>query len=148
MATWVLWLALGLSQSVYERDLAEARTLLEQNRIEEALEPLGRAHASRPQAPEPLWMLAVAYLRLDRYDEGLPYAEALYRLNTGHVRAGLLLVTYYQRRGEVERALDVCRSLVEVEPRNPQVLHEEAMLALRVDDLERSRAAAVGMASS
>ena len=56
--------------------LTDARKLLEANRIEEALEPLRSALAASPDAPEALWMIALANLRLGRYDEGLPFAES------------------------------------------------------------------------
>jgi tetratricopeptide (TPR) repeat protein len=126
-------LALLLAQ---QDPLIDARKLLEANRIEEALEPLRSALAASPDAPEALWMIALAYLRLGRYDEGLPFAESMYRAASGRTRAGLLLAEYREALRKEGEAIAIYRSILLREPRNPEVLRRLGRVSLRSSDLE------------
>lgn len=116
--------------------LTDARKLLEANRIEEALEPLRSALAASPEAPEALWMMALAQLRLGRYEEGLPFAESLYRVASGRTRAALLLAEYRESLRQEGEAIAIYHSILQREPRNPEVLLRLGRISLRSSDLE------------
>jgi protein O-mannosyl-transferase len=124
----LLVLALFVAQ---QDPLTEAQKLLESNRIEEALVPLKTALAASPDAPEALWMTALAYLRLGRYEEGRPFAESLYRVAPGRTRAALLLGEYREALGKDGEAVAIYRSLLSREPRNPEVLRRLALVSMR-----------------
>lgn len=133
MVLLVLVLALFLAE---QDPLTEARKLLEADRIEEALGPLREALAASPDAPEALWMIGLAYLRLGRYHEGLPFAESLYRVASGRTRAALLLGEYREALGNDGEANAIYRSILQREPRNPEVLRRLALVSMRNSDLD------------
>lgn len=130
-----LLLALVLLASAQD-PLTEAKRLLEAGQVEEALEPLQRAVAASPDSPEILWMTGLAYLKLGRYKEGLVYAESLHRVVPGRARAGLLLAEYREALGRDDDAIAIYRSILEREPRNPEVLRRLALVSMRTSDLE------------
>ncbi len=129
-----LLVAAGPQETNYTADLTEARRLLESNRLRDALEPLGRALAKNPEAPEPLWMMAVAQLQLGRYEEGFPYARRLLQVAGGQIRSRLLVATYHEVRQEDEQAAALYRSILEEDAKNPEALQKLALLSLRQAD--------------
>ena len=134
-------------------DLAEARRLVEDGRIGEAAEHLEEVRRARPDDPAPLWMLAVARLRLGAFAEAAELGAALAALTPANPNGLFLRATALRELGEMDGAEAALREALDRDPAHPEARRDLALvLAARgrgaeaVRELEALRAEHPGRA--
>lgn len=109
-------------------DLAEARRLVEEGRIEAAAEHLEEVRRARPDDPGPLWMLAVARLRLGAFAEAAELGGALAALTPTNPNGLVLRAAALRELGEMEGAETALREALDRDPAHPEARRDLALL--------------------
>lgn len=109
-------------------DLAEARRLVEDGRIGEAAEHLEAVRRARPDDPAPLWMLAVARLRLGAFAEAAELGAALAALTPANPNGLFLRATALRELGEMDGAEAALREALDRDPAHPEARRDLALV--------------------
>ncbi len=123
-----------------EDPLASARQLLDEGRLEEAVPHLERARSARPEDPNPVWMLAVARLRLGHLEPAAELAGEVARLTPRSPNGPLLAGTALAALGRFDEAETALREAVARDPRNPEARRDLAALLARAGRVEEAMA--------
>jgi tetratricopeptide (TPR) repeat protein len=99
-----------------ERALARAESLLQVRRPEDALRELAGAAVAEPDNADVLYLMAVAYDRMDRTEDALRAAERTLALDPEYVQAYRLGCDVLLDLGRPDEALNAARRAVELEP--------------------------------
>ena len=118
--------------------LATARRLVEEGRIEEALPHLERARSIDRAAPQALWMLAVARLRLGDLPEAVSLAEEFGRLVPESPTGPLLRASALTALGQLSEAADSLREALTRDPRHPEARRDLAVVLGRLGERDEA----------
>lgn len=118
--------------------LATARRLVAEERLAEAVPHLEQARGADPRNPDPLWMLAVARLRLGDLQEAVSLAEAFGRLVPESPNGPLLRATALTALGQLPEAADSLREALTRDPRHPEARRDLAMVLGRLGEREEA----------
>ena len=129
----------GQQVDPYDARLVETRTLLNQDRPEEALQPLSEALRLRPDSVEALWLMGVLSLELGRFEEGVPHVAHLIELAPEETRPRLLLGSLLEILGRVDDAVAQYRQVLARDPYHRDALMVVGKLALQAEDEAAAR---------
>ena len=118
--------------------LDAARRLLDQDRLAEAVTHLEQARRDAPEDPDPLWMLAVARLRLGDFEEAARLAGAFAGLAPDHPGGPLLLAAAASALGRLDEAEAALREALVRAPGHPEARRELASLLARTGRREEA----------
>lgn len=124
----VLLLIQPMAMAQPAADLAEARRLAEAGRVAEAIPLLERARAARPDDPEPLWMLAVARLRVGDAETAAELARDFTTRVPGNANGPLLLASAARELGRLDEAESALEEALARDPRLPEARRDLALV--------------------
>lgn len=135
----LLLLAVASAAGAAQPDpLETARRLVSEGRLEEALPHLERARDAAAGDPDPLWMLAVARLRLGNFDEAVALAGQFGRLVPDSPTGPLLRASALTALGRLPEAEDALGEALARDPRHPEARRDLAVLMGRRGRLEEA----------
>ena len=115
-----------------------ARQLVAEGRLEEAVPHLERARDADPANPDPLWMLAVARLRLGDLPEAVSLSEEFGRLVPESPVGPLLRASALTALGRLSEAAEALGEALVRDPRHPEARRDLAILLGRQGRLEEA----------
>ena len=118
--------------------LATARRLVAEERLAEAVPHLEQARSADPLSPDPLWMLAVARLRLGDLPEAVSLAEEFGRLVPESPTGPWLRATALTALGRLPQAADSLREALTRDPSHPEARRDFAVLLGRLGEREEA----------
>ncbi len=121
--------AIELDPSLVDTRIKLGNACARLERTEEATAAYGAVLAAHPDHPAALLKQAAALISLERDAEAAPLLERLIALEPEHSEAMVRLATIYQRRGEVDRAVDVFRRVSRLDLRLPEAVQVRYRLA-------------------
>jgi tetratricopeptide (TPR) repeat protein len=116
-----------------------ASVLLQTGRFKEAEEQLILLHALRPKDQKILFNMGLLLYRLAQYPSAQDKLEQLLKINPFHLEACLLLASIHEEKGEMSKAVELCRQAYHIDTQSPAALYKLAR-ALDISG-ERSEAA-------
>ena len=111
-----------------EDPLGAARQLLDAGRLAEAVPHLERARQGNPRDPGPLWMLAVAWLRLGEFAESARRAAEFAALLPDNPNGPLLAASALNALGRLDEAEAALRETLARDPAHPEARRDLAVL--------------------
>lgn len=118
--------------------LTTARRLVEEGRIEDALTHLERARRINPADPQPLWMLAVARLRLGDFAEAAALAGEFSQLVPENTTGPLLRAGALTALGRLPEAEVALREVLALDPHHPEARRDLAVVLGRLGEREEA----------
>ena len=137
-APWLLVLVLATPAGAQTDPLTTARRLVAEERLAEAVPHLEQARSADPANPDPLWMLAVARLRLGDLPEAVSLAEEFGRLVAESPNGPLLRATALTALGQLPEAADSLHEALRRDPRHPEARRDLAMVLGRLGEREEA----------
>lgn len=112
----------------------QGRALLRQFRPDEALEPLARLAAGRPEYAEARYLHGLALGRTGHIDDAVEELVSTIKLQSGHQEARLVLAGLYFATDKLDLASKEIEELRGTMPRNTQLLELDAAILMRRGD--------------
>ena len=137
-ATLLLVSVLAATAGAQTDPLATARRLVAEERLAEAVPHLEQARSSNPANPDPLWMLAVARLRLGDLPEAVSLAEEFGRLVPESPTGPLLRASALTALGQLPEAADSLREALTRDPRHPEARRDLAVVLGRLGERDEA----------
>ncbi len=140
LVTGALLLASVLSSAADAQTdpIESARQLIAAGRLEEAIPYLEGARSADPGDPEPLWMLAVARLRLADFPEAMALAEEFGRRVPESANGPLLQASALTALGRLDGAAAALREALRREPGHPEARRDLAILLGRMGERDEA----------
>ena len=126
-----LALVLAAGSSARGQDLESARRLVDAGRVAEAIPYLERARTADPGNPLPLWMLAVAHLRVGNAEDAASLAAEFSERMPDSPNGPLLQASALQGLGRPAEAETALREALAREPRHPEARRDLAVLLMQ-----------------
>ena len=121
--------AIELDPSLVDTRIKLGNALVRLERAEEAMATYGAVLAAHPEHLAALLKQAAVLISLERDSEAEPLLDKLIGLEPEHSEALVRLATIYQRRGEVDRAVDIFRRVSRFDLRLPEAVQVRYRLA-------------------
>lgn len=137
-ATLFLVCVLAATAGAQPDPLTTARRLVAEERLAEAVPHLERARSADPLSPDPLWMLAVARLRLGDLPEAVSLAEEFGRLVPESPTGPWLRATALTALGRLPEAAVSLREALTRDSRHPEARRDLAVLLGRLGEREEA----------
>ena len=137
-AVAILAAVLATAAVAQSGSIETARQLVADGRLREAVPHLEQARSANPRDPDPLWMLAVARLRLGDFPEAVTLAEEFGRLVPDSPTGPLLLAGALTALGRLPEAAAALREALQRDPRHPEARRDLAVLLGRLGELEEA----------
>ena len=129
---------LSATAAAQKGPIEAARQLVAEGRLAEAVPHLERARSADPGDPDPLWMLAVARLRLGNLPEAISLAEEFARLVPESPTGPLLRASALTALGRLPEAAEALREALTRDPRHPEARRDLAILLGRQGQLDEA----------
>ncbi len=121
--------AVELDPSLVDTRVKLGNALARAERFEDAMAAYGAVLASHPDHPAALLKQAATLMSLERDAEAAPLLEKLLALEPEHSEAMVRLAAIFERRGEIDRAIDLQRRASRLDLRLPEAVQVRYQLA-------------------
>ncbi len=138
VAVLSLLVAAGAAGGQAGAELEAARRLVDAGRIAEAIPHIERAMAEDPENPAPLWMLAVAHLRLGDADRAALLAGDFSRRMPDSASGPLLEAGAFRALGRFSEAETALREALARDPGHPEARRDLAVLLAQRGETEEA----------